>query len=288
MKVNGWKVALWGALAVFANLPAGAADLGDIGAVPQLDRAAQARYSAFLEARQHRAFAIAPGGTWGMAIEQPTAAAAIAAAMQSCRKETTQPCHPYAVDDRVVFDQEGWVASWQTGPVPSRKAPIGIEKGQRFPNLALTSPSGQPVTLADLKGQVVVLHFWGSWCSFCQKELPDLQQLYQSLAPLRRVAFVLVQTREPIEASRRWAERQGYSLPLYDSGIAQRGGSKLRLADGTFVEDRSVADQFPTTYVLDRDGIVAFDHPGLVARWLDYAALIRHLAGFPAETASTY
>ncbi len=288
MKTDGWKAALFGMAAIFAAVTAGAAEVTDVAAVPQLDAAGQARYSAFLEAPRHRAFAIAPGGTWGLAIDRPTAAAAAAAALQSCRKETTQFCRLYAVDDRVVFDAEGWAASWQASPAKEQNIRVGIELGDSFPDLALSAPDGKPITLADLRGRVVLLHFWGSWCQFCQKELPELQQLYSSLAPLHNVAFVLIQARESIEVSRRWAARRGFTLPLYDSGTLQRSDSTFRLADGTSIKDRSIADQFPTTYVLDPDGKVVFGHPGFVARWLDYVPLIRHLAGSPAQTASAY
>jgi hypothetical protein len=52
----------------------------------------------------------------------------------------------------------------------------------------------------------------------------------------------------------------------------------LRLADGGWIEDRRIARSFPTTYVLDRHGIVVFSHTGAASRWLDYAPLLKDAA----------
>lgn len=177
----------------------------------------------------------------------------------------------------MTFDAERWLRSWHaTTPAEAARAAIGTATGQKFPDLALVAPGGRPISLPELRGQVVLLHFWGSWCPFCQREFPELQQLYDELAGTPGLAFVLVQTREPIANSRRWAERAGYTLPLYDSGAGPRE-SQLRLADGEVVEDRSLSPQFPTTYVLDRNGVVAFEHSGSASRWPEYAPLIREL-----------
>ncbi len=61
--------------------------------------------------------------------------------------------------------------------------------GQEAPGFRLQLIDGSSVALADLKGQVVLVNFWGSWCPPCQEEMPDLQATWEEFAA-RGVGFV--------------------------------------------------------------------------------------------------
>ncbi len=52
-------------------------------------------------------------------------------------------------------------------------------EGKEAPNFTLKNPEGKPITLKDLRGQYVVLDFWGSWCKWCIKGIPDMKAYYQ-------------------------------------------------------------------------------------------------------------
>lgn len=62
---------------------------------------------------------------------------------------------------------------------------------KRAPNLALKDLGGNPQKLASLRGQVVVINFWATWCGPCQEELPRLSKLAQSYNG-RNVRFIAV------------------------------------------------------------------------------------------------
>jgi thiol-disulfide isomerase/thioredoxin len=247
---------------------------------PHLSPADQAEYRAYLEAPDHRAFAIAPGGAWGWVSGESDASAAEQKSLTVCQAQTKQRCVPYAVDDRTVFDVQGWTQLWApyATTLQARRASLGSAPGQRFADLAFSDAKGAHRSVSSLKGRVAVLHFWGAWCPPCRKEMPDLQRLYAALADRKDVVFVLLQAREKFEVSRVWAEKQGVALPLYDSGSTGEADAKFRLAGGGSINDREIASRFPTTYVLDKNGLVVFSHVGPVYDWLQYESFLRDVA----------
>ena len=278
--ISGLAMAVLGTVWVASSVPAWSADLGDGAAVPHVNASGIAGYQAFTAAEPHRAFAIAPGGTWAWVSGRTSTEAAEAEALNACRQDTEQPCQLYATDDQMVFDEASWVASWNLhfNAEQVSAAPLGTGRGNRFPDIALTAPDGRAVTLSDLKGKPVFLHFWGSWCPPCQAEFADLQKLHDALADDNAVAFVLVQGREPIAKSRRWATKRGFTMPLYDSGHQAQGAASFLMADGSQLSDRRLATVYPTTYVLDANGLVVFHRAGPELLWAQYESLLRRIA----------
>lgn len=258
--------------------PAWAEDHSQQEKIPHLDPRGQEGFLEYGRSESSRAFAIAPGGAWAWVSGYQNAEEAGIAAKKECAQYTYDTCHLYAVDEDVVFDEQAWAASWAPYPddAEAAAAPVAVGPRKRFPDLALTSPEGKAVTLSDLKGKIVFLHFWGSWCPPCQAEFPELQKLYSSLSTEADIAFVLVQSRESIVKSRQWAKRQGVSLPLYDSGTQGRADRDFQLAGGGTLADRIVAPAFPSTYVLDGHGLVIFGISGRVADWPEYEPQLRH------------
>jgi peroxiredoxin len=136
--------------------------------------------------------------------------------------------------------------------------------GSAAPDFALKSGSGRNVRLSELRGQVVLINFWASWCGPCRQELPQLEKLQQRY---RSAGFVVLAV--SVDDSRANADamlsKLGVRLaPLYD-------GEKL-------AAKRYDVDTMPATLIVDRDGRVRHVHRGYRSGYeLAYDRQVREL-----------
>lgn len=256
-----------------------AAPLSDVAGIPHLNARGQEGYRQFLAAEPHRAFAIAPGGGWGWSQGAVSADVALDQALGACQAHTRQRCVPYALDRGVIFNRKGWGRLWRpyATAAEARRAPMGNDRGERFPDLMLTTPNAKAMPLSSLRGKVVVLHFWATWCPSCRHELPQFERLQRTFAGQRDLAFVFTQAREPAHVARTWLKQQGLRLALHDSGSQGSRDERFPLSNGNSIKDREVAPVFPATYVLDRHGVVVFGLRGSAEDWEQYAPFIKDL-----------
>jgi thiol-disulfide isomerase/thioredoxin len=136
--------------------------------------------------------------------------------------------------------------------------------GAPAPALVLAARDGGKVNLADLKGQVVMINFWATWCGPCRQEMPLLAQLHTKYEPL---GFTLLGVNvEPDSAAAvDWLKGVPVQFPILfdtDSAVAGRFG----------------VEGMPSTVFVDRKGQVRYVHrgykPGDEAK---YADMIRSL-----------
>lgn len=263
-------------------LPAEAAarDIRDADSVPHLNDRGRAEYRKYLNAEMHRVFVIAPGGSWAWVGGRDTLEEALEIAMRSCHQHNPLSCLPYAINDNVVLDEKKWPMMW--GPYfteeQSSIIQVGTHRGELFPDLMLADPKGRPFKVSNLRGKIAVLHFWGTWCPSCVHELPQFVKLRKELHNTPDIVFVFSQVREPLAVARQWLKTHNLPLPLYDSGSHDASEDRLRLSDGRVIADRALAPVFPTTYVLDRYGIVIFSMRGSATDWSQYTDFLRDAA----------
>jgi len=149
--------------------------------------------------------------------------------------------------------------------------------GQRpqIPELAGTTLDGSSLKVTSLRGHVVVLNAWASYCEPCRTESPALARVAQQTAALD-VRFVGIDEQDRAEPARAFAASAGATYPeLVDADGALLGS--LRLVPPSAV---------PSTLVLDRSGRVAARVIGAVdAATLD--SLVRALAAEQAPSAAS-
>lgn len=248
----------------------------DFDPIPHVGRKAQDSFKFdYNYAAEHRAFAIAPGGAWSWVAGKPTLDQAKQDALAACANYTQQTCIVYAANKQILFDKQEWSGLW--GPyknaAQAKKAAIGTRPGQKFPDLIFTDPAGHKKSIGELKGKVVFVHFWGRWCPSCRYEFPSLINMYRIASDIlgKQVAFVVLQVREPVSASRQWAKENNLdALPLSDSGVQSAQDLELAIRGGKKIADRKLATAFPASYVLDKNGLVVFSHMGSVSDWSEY------------------
>jgi cytochrome c biogenesis protein CcmG, thiol:disulfide interchange protein DsbE len=74
----------------------------------------------------------------------------------------------------------GLLAFGATELVLRRRAPPRAAGGEPAPEFSLADTGGRTVSLAGLRGRVVAVNFWATWCGPCQEEIPDLAKVYAS------------------------------------------------------------------------------------------------------------
>ena len=83
--------------------------------------------------------------------------------------------------------------------------------GREAPEIIGTSLSGDPFRLSNLKGIVVVLDFWGTWCGPCSEEMASLERLRSSLSG--KAVQIWSVTEDKPDAAKRWIAERGHTLP---------------------------------------------------------------------------
>ena len=107
----------------------------------------------------------------------------------------------------------------------------------------LKTLKGKQVSLISLKGKIVAINFWGIWCSWCVKEMPEFQNLYEHYKNDPDVAILTINNDRNPESVPPWMEKKGYTFPvLLDDGYVNKAGIQ----------------GFPTTWFLNREGQIAF------------------------------
>jgi len=124
-----------------------------------------------------------------------------------------------------------------------------VQVGQTAPVFPLNTFDGQNYNLADLKGKVVVVNFWASWCKPCEQEAADLESAWQFYKPRGDVVFLGVDYVDTEPEAKAYLQRFNITYP---------NGPDLR----TVASQAYRIGGVPETYIIDRNGKLAYAQIG--------------------------
>jgi peroxiredoxin len=159
----------------------------------------------------------------------------------------------------------GLCAPQTTAPSPAvtaafKKAGLPVVK-TLVPVTDFTLPllTGERTSLSGLRGRVVFLNFWATWCPPCRAEMPDMETVHQRLTS-RGLEMLAVDSGEKDAAVAAFIKRSGFTFP-----VALDTGGRVSAAYGI--------SAIPTTYLIDRRGRIVsrvvgafpWDTPAVIA-----------------------
>ena len=123
---------------------------------------------------------------------------------------------------------------------------LGLQRAAdstQAPNFTLPSLDGRPVQLRELRGKVVLLNFWATWCAPCLQEMPSMERLHQTFKQTSFVLLAVSMDRQGAEVAQPFAESLKLTFPILldpASEVARQYGVR----------------GLPTTYLIDPDGLL--------------------------------
>jgi thiol-disulfide isomerase/thioredoxin len=146
-------------------------------------------------------------------------------------------------------------------PAPSAGPPA---VGQLAPDFTLSDLSGKTFSLAELRGKVVIVNFWATWCPPCRAEMPSMEMLHRELAAEGLVLLAVNIEKTGRETLPTYLAKNPHSFPIL-------------VDDQEVVQKRYGVYKFPESFVIRKDGVIddkvigAIDwaHPRSIAYFRD-------------------
>src|SRR5690554_1291113 len=99
--------------------------------------------------------------------------------------------------------------------VSKEKAITEFTSNSENHNIFFENPKGQVIRLSSLKGKVVFINFWATWCPPCIAEMPTIQKLYSEFKDNDKVSFIMLDVDNQREKSQKFMDKRKFDLPVY-------------------------------------------------------------------------
>lgn len=117
-----------------------------------------------------------------------------------------------------------------------------------MPDITFMDTKGNAITLTSLRGKVVFINFWATWCPPCIAELPSIDKLHQQLMADTNIVFLIIDADNNFSKSAPFLLKNHYNLPLYQVNST--------------VPEIMTGNTIPTTVVINKAGQLVFRHDG--------------------------
>lgn len=138
-----------------------------------------------------------------------------------------------------------WMSLETAEPKPTTNsygAPALAQKGGTVTDFSLGSLDGSQIALADYAGEVIIMNFWATWCPPCRAEMPGINRFYEAHQD-EGLVVLAINAQEDAATVRPFIDQSGFSFPV------------LLDLQGR-VADQYSTRSFPTTFIIDRDGVI--------------------------------
>ncbi|QIH33564.1 TlpA disulfide reductase family protein [Sphingobacterium sp. DR205] len=115
--------------------------------------------------------------------------------------------------------------------------------------VSFVNPLGETIQVADLKGKVVFINFWATWCGPCRAEMPSINVLYDKFKDNPNIVFLIVEIEGDKEKAAAFVKNEKLTLPIS--------------YPNSDIPKEWLSESIPSTVILDKNGNLATRHEGM-------------------------
>ncbi|WP_270089701.1 TlpA family protein disulfide reductase [Sphingobacterium sp. SYP-B4668] len=116
-------------------------------------------------------------------------------------------------------------------------------------SFSVKDESGQLINVSELKGKVVFINFWASWCPPCRAEFPSIQKFYEKYEGNDDLVFLTINLDDEPQAGKLYLKKEKFTIPF--------------LIPNGNIPNEYFSGSLPTTVVLDKTGKIRMHHAGM-------------------------
>ncbi|WP_336718093.1 TlpA disulfide reductase family protein [Chryseobacterium mucoviscidosis] len=117
------------------------------------------------------------------------------------------------------------------------------------PNFSVKNENGEITETSQLRGKVVFINFWASWCPPCRAEFPSVQKFYDAYKTNQNLVFLTVNLDDEMILGKNYLQKEKFTIPF----LVPNSSIPKELYNGSL----------PTTVILDKTGKIRMHHSGM-------------------------